>query len=144
MRLTASQRIDVVHDFENIGSIPCARTSLLYGIAGGSGVGAVRYLGSRRPGVAANWAMAGFVVISIMQWYVLHHPQPILAPAHSQGAVYSCSSERASTDAIDTGTLPTSAYLQLEEEGRGFTRLFTRSQQHYSDQQPIITRAQSS
>ncbi len=42
------QRIDPIKDFENIGNIPCARSSLLYGIGGGAGIGAVRFLSSRR------------------------------------------------------------------------------------------------
>ena len=41
------QRLNVRRDLENIGSIPCARTSLLYGIGGGAGIGAVRYLSLR-------------------------------------------------------------------------------------------------
>jgi hypothetical protein len=33
---------------ENLGKTPCARQSLLLGIGGGAGVGAIRFLGSRR------------------------------------------------------------------------------------------------
>jgi hypothetical protein len=67
---------------------------LLYGIGGGSAIGAVRYIGSRSmslspgytfddeisearlmlmigPKAGANWAVLGFVVIAITQWYVL-------------------------------------------------------------------------
>ncbi|KAE8540006.1 hypothetical protein D1P53_003944 [Cryptococcus gattii VGV] len=54
----AVSRINPKQDLENIGQIPCARNSLLYGIAGGVGVGAVRFLGSRKPWLAANWAVA--------------------------------------------------------------------------------------
>ncbi|WWD17977.1 hypothetical protein CI109_102423 [Kwoniella shandongensis] len=64
----AMGRIRVVEDLENIGKIPCARNSLLYGIAGGAGVGAVRFLGSRRPWLAANWAVGSFIAIAVFQW----------------------------------------------------------------------------
>ena len=42
------QRIDVKEDFKNLGQMPCARTALLSGIAGGTGIGAVRFLASHR------------------------------------------------------------------------------------------------
>ncbi len=32
------------NDFKNIGKIPCARSSFLYGIGGGATVGALRFL----------------------------------------------------------------------------------------------------
>ncbi|WRT63974.1 uncharacterized protein IL334_000901 [Kwoniella shivajii] len=64
----ALKRIRPKEDFENIGKIPCARNSLLYGIAGGTGLGAVRFLGSRRPWAAANWAVGSFIIISGFQW----------------------------------------------------------------------------
>ncbi|WVW82091.1 hypothetical protein I302_104096 [Kwoniella bestiolae CBS 10118] len=64
----ALARIRPLEDFENIGKIPCARNSLLYGIAGGAGLGAVRFLGSRKPWVAANWAVGSFILISGFQW----------------------------------------------------------------------------
>jgi hypothetical protein len=83
----------VKDDLSHIGDFPCARSSLLYGIGGGSAIGAVRYIGSRSmslsfghtfddetsearlmlmigPKAGANWAVLGFVVIAITQWYV--------------------------------------------------------------------------
>ncbi|WVN85859.1 uncharacterized protein L203_101011 [Cryptococcus depauperatus CBS 7841] len=64
----ALSRINPKHDFENIGQVPCARKSLLYGIAGGAGLGAVRFLGSRQPLSAGHWAVWSFVAISAFQW----------------------------------------------------------------------------
>ncbi|WWC58385.1 uncharacterized protein I303_100925 [Kwoniella dejecticola CBS 10117] len=64
----AMKRIRPAEDFQNIGKIPCARNSLLYGIAGGTGLGAVRFLGSRKPKSAANWAVGSFILISGFQW----------------------------------------------------------------------------
>ncbi|RSH93287.1 hypothetical protein EHS25_007641 [Saitozyma podzolica] len=90
----ALQRVDVARDLENIGQIPCARNSLLYGIAGGAGVGAVRFISSRseqallerRPRVvlrawltgqgaklASNWAVGAFVGIAIVQWQLCNN-----------------------------------------------------------------------
>jgi cytochrome c oxidase assembly protein subunit 20 len=77
-----------MEDISKIGETPCARSSLLYGIGGGSALGAVRYIGSRSesihsyrstmrrvlmigPKAGANWAVLGFVVIAITQWSVL-------------------------------------------------------------------------
>ncbi|WVQ71048.1 hypothetical protein IAR50_000573 [Cryptococcus sp. DSM 104548] len=65
---SAISRIRPKDDFENLGKIPCARNSLLYGIAGGTGIGAVRFLGSRRPYSAANWAVGSFLAITLFQW----------------------------------------------------------------------------
>ncbi|WWC66597.1 uncharacterized protein I206_100500 [Kwoniella pini CBS 10737] len=64
----ALSRIRPTEDLQNIGKIPCARNSLLYGIAGGTGLGAVRFLGSRKPWSAANWAVGSFILISGFQW----------------------------------------------------------------------------
>ncbi|EIW71510.1 hypothetical protein TREMEDRAFT_56465 [Tremella mesenterica DSM 1558] len=65
---TAISRIDIRRDLRNIDQIPCARTSFLYGIAGGSGIGAVRYLGGKNVRSASHWAVFGFITISVIQW----------------------------------------------------------------------------
>ncbi|ODN84329.1 hypothetical protein L202_00303 [Cryptococcus amylolentus CBS 6039] len=65
---SAFGRIKPKNDLENLGKMPCARNSLLYGIAGGTGIGAVRFLGSRRPWSAANWAVGSFLAITLFQW----------------------------------------------------------------------------
>jgi len=41
------QRIDIKQEFQNLDKIPCIRNSLLYGIGGGTGIGAIRFLGTR-------------------------------------------------------------------------------------------------
>ncbi|KAI9638956.1 uncharacterized protein MKK02DRAFT_41986 [Dioszegia hungarica] len=81
----ALETIDLKNDFRNIEQIPCIRQSLLSGIAGGAGIGAVRYLASRSPRAGANWAVASFVIVSIFQ----------------------CASETARRHEKDTGALPT-------------------------------------
>jgi hypothetical protein len=73
-------------DFKNIERVPCARQSLVYGIAGGTAIGCTRYLTSSKlphyflseidpnligildPFVASNWAVASFVLISAASW----------------------------------------------------------------------------
>ncbi|CAG7852784.1 Cytochrome c oxidase protein 20, mitochondrial {ECO:0000256/PIRNR:PIRNR007871} [Serendipita indica DSM 11827] len=54
-------------DFRNIEQVPCARQSLMYGIAGGTAIGCTRYLTSN-PRIASNWAVASFVLISAFSW----------------------------------------------------------------------------
>ncbi|EPQ51066.1 hypothetical protein GLOTRDRAFT_133393 [Gloeophyllum trabeum ATCC 11539] len=56
-------------DFGHIGEMPCARGSLLSGIAAGAGVGAVRGL-SAGAFVASNWAVGTFVLISVGTWTI--------------------------------------------------------------------------
>ncbi|WOO83787.1 Cytochrome c oxidase assembly protein cox20, mitochondrial [Vanrija pseudolonga] len=61
----AFKMINVKDDFEHMGQWPCVRNALMYGIAGGAGIGAVRFLGSRRVHSAGSWAVATFIATSI-------------------------------------------------------------------------------
>ncbi|KIO16233.1 hypothetical protein M407DRAFT_34114 [Tulasnella calospora MUT 4182] len=65
----ALKQVSVVDDFKRLPEIPCARNSLMYGIASGAGIGALRYLNAG-PKAAANWAMGAFVFISCTSWAV--------------------------------------------------------------------------
>ncbi|KAI9592794.1 hypothetical protein BDF19DRAFT_450132 [Syncephalis fuscata] len=56
----------------NIGKVPCARDSLLYGIGGGIAVGAGRFITSRKALTASNWAVGAFALISIGCWEWCH------------------------------------------------------------------------
>ncbi|KAI0251969.1 hypothetical protein BJV78DRAFT_1125294 [Lactifluus subvellereus] len=60
---------DVREAFKRIGEVPCARNSLLSGIASGVGVGVIRGL-SVHPFAASNWAVGTFVLVSLGTWYV--------------------------------------------------------------------------
>ncbi|KIJ54627.1 hypothetical protein M422DRAFT_153209, partial [Sphaerobolus stellatus SS14] len=57
--------------------IPCARTSLLSGIASGVGFGIVRGLSASR-WVAFNWTMGTFLCVSLGTWHVFLTPALIL------------------------------------------------------------------
>ncbi|KAF8583122.1 hypothetical protein K439DRAFT_1634709 [Ramaria rubella] len=65
----AVKKIKPVEDLSNIGQIPCARNSLLGGIASGVGIGFIRGINAR-PWVAFNWAMGSFLVVTIGTWEV--------------------------------------------------------------------------
>ncbi|GBB94698.1 hypothetical protein RclHR1_00240046 [Rhizophagus clarus] len=56
------------NDFKNIGKIPCARKSFLYGIGGGTTIGALRFLQKGNVLSASNWAVGSFCMISIGTW----------------------------------------------------------------------------
>ncbi|KAF9241165.1 hypothetical protein BU15DRAFT_45253, partial [Melanogaster broomeanus] len=56
-------------DFQRLGEMPCARNSLLSGIASGAGVGVIRSM-SASPFVASNWAVGTFMLISLGSWTV--------------------------------------------------------------------------
>ncbi|KAH7927778.1 hypothetical protein BV22DRAFT_1006240 [Leucogyrophana mollusca] len=62
-------RVSIFDDFQRIGEIPCARNSLLSGIASGAGVGVIRAM-SAGPFVASNWAVGTFMLISLGTWTV--------------------------------------------------------------------------
>ncbi|KAK1923585.1 hypothetical protein DB88DRAFT_304640 [Papiliotrema laurentii] len=66
----AIKMINVKDDFQNLGQTPCVRTSLLYGIGGGIGLGAVRAFASGRIISASRWAVGSFAIISIVQMEV--------------------------------------------------------------------------
>ncbi|KAF7298839.1 hypothetical protein MIND_00831600 [Mycena indigotica] len=51
----------------HIGEVPCARNSLLSGIASGVGIGIIRGI-SVNPVVAGNWAMGTFALVSTVSW----------------------------------------------------------------------------
>jgi cytochrome c oxidase assembly protein subunit 20 len=57
-----------VDDVKNAAYMPCARSSLLYGIGGGLVVGCVHFLTRRRVASASNWAVVSFGGISIASW----------------------------------------------------------------------------
>lgn len=65
----AVKRISIRDDLAHIGEIPCARNSLLSGIASGIGIGVIRGI-NVKPFVAANWAVGTFVVVAVGTWNV--------------------------------------------------------------------------
>ncbi|KAL0960719.1 hypothetical protein HGRIS_005745 [Hohenbuehelia grisea] len=84
---TGNTVVDVWNSMKNITQIPCARNSLLSGIASGLGIGVIRGLSTGAPDtpynhplmpeavysgplVAGNWAMATFTLISLGSWHI--------------------------------------------------------------------------
>lgn len=65
----AVKRISLWDDIQKIGEIPCARNSLLSGIASGAGVGVIRGM-SAGPFWASQWAVGTFVLISMGTWTI--------------------------------------------------------------------------
>ncbi|TEB39801.1 hypothetical protein FA13DRAFT_27639 [Coprinellus micaceus] len=66
---TGNPVIDSLNSARHITEVPCARNSLLYGIAGGLGIGVIRGL-SANPMVAGNWAVGTFALISLGSWHI--------------------------------------------------------------------------
>jgi len=54
---------------QRVGEIPCARNSLLSGIASGVGVGVIRGL-SVHPLSASHWAVGTFMLVSLGTWTI--------------------------------------------------------------------------
>ncbi|KAI0736313.1 hypothetical protein C8Q72DRAFT_803894 [Fomitopsis betulina] len=65
----AYKRISFSDDLQKIGEIPCARSSLLSGIASGAGVGVIRGL-STSAFVASNWAVGTFMAVTLGSWAI--------------------------------------------------------------------------
>ncbi|KAI0631919.1 hypothetical protein C8Q77DRAFT_1122688 [Trametes polyzona] len=65
----AVKRISVRDDLAHINEIPCARSSLLSGIASGVGIGVIRGM-SASVFVASNWAVGSFMLISLGTWTI--------------------------------------------------------------------------
>ncbi|KAM5539473.1 hypothetical protein V8D89_006925 [Ganoderma adspersum] len=65
----AFKRISVRDDLNRINEIPCARNSLLSGIASGVGIGFIRGM-STSVFVASNWAVGTFALISLGTWSI--------------------------------------------------------------------------
>ncbi|VDC00732.1 unnamed protein product [Peniophora sp. CBMAI 1063] len=64
----ATKRLSV-NDFQHIGEIPCARNSLLAGIASGAGMGVIRGM-TAGVFVASNWAVGCFMLVSLGSWHI--------------------------------------------------------------------------
>ncbi|KAI0283936.1 hypothetical protein BGY98DRAFT_911224 [Russula aff. rugulosa BPL654] len=66
---TGNYWADVREAFKHIGEVPCARNSLLSGIASGVGVGVIRGL-SVHPLSASHWAVGTFMLVSLGTWTI--------------------------------------------------------------------------
>ncbi|KAJ3487471.1 hypothetical protein NLI96_g3510 [Meripilus lineatus] len=66
---TGSYMGDVKEAAKRIGEIPCARNSLLSGIASGAGIGVIRGM-TAGAFVASNWAVGTFLLVSAGTWTI--------------------------------------------------------------------------
>ncbi|GAB5586330.1 hypothetical protein Unana1_01230 [Umbelopsis nana] len=66
--ITEALKTVKIEDLKNVPQIPCARNSLLYGIGGGAGFGAIRFLTRRSVPSAANWAVGSFCAIATISF----------------------------------------------------------------------------
>ncbi|KAI8068325.1 hypothetical protein BC940DRAFT_299707 [Gongronella butleri] len=57
-----------VEEFKDIGKIPCARTSLLYGMGAAFGIAAIRFITKRNVKSASNWAVGAFCGVSAINF----------------------------------------------------------------------------
>ncbi|GAK62633.1 uncharacterized protein PAN0_001c0834 [Moesziomyces antarcticus] len=60
--------IDPVKDFSRIGSMPCARGSLLMGMATAAGVAGISLVAGRGLRRGLNWGVGSFCFVSIASW----------------------------------------------------------------------------
>ncbi|KAG2071313.1 hypothetical protein BDR04DRAFT_1098347 [Suillus decipiens] len=65
----AFKRVSVADDFQRLGEMPCARNSLMSGIASGVGVGVIRVMSAGFL-VGSHWAVGTFMVVSLGTWTV--------------------------------------------------------------------------
>ncbi|TKY90067.1 hypothetical protein EX895_000065 [Sporisorium graminicola] len=64
----ALSSIDPVHDLSRIGSIPCARGSLLMGMATAAGVIGISLVAGRGLRRGLNWGVGSFCFVSLASW----------------------------------------------------------------------------
>ncbi|KAK7028106.1 hypothetical protein VNI00_014921 [Paramarasmius palmivorus] len=60
---------DAVETVKHLGQVPCARNSLLTGLASGAGMAFIRGM-SVAPITAGHWFAATFVVVSMGSWHL--------------------------------------------------------------------------
>ena len=64
----AISSIDPVKDFSRLGSMPCARSSLLVGMATAAGVAGISLVAGRGLRRGLNWGVGSFCFVSLASW----------------------------------------------------------------------------
>ncbi|KAK0557564.1 hypothetical protein OC846_000352 [Tilletia horrida] len=64
----AVQRLSPLDDFKNLGKMPCARSSLLTGMATAAGVIGISAIAGRGLRRALNWGVGSFCAVSLVSW----------------------------------------------------------------------------
>ncbi|KAG1057238.1 hypothetical protein G6F46_008826 [Rhizopus delemar] len=57
-----------LEDFKEVNKIPCSRNALLYGMAAGVTIGAIRFMSKRIVSTSANWAVGTFCGVSAVSF----------------------------------------------------------------------------
>ncbi|TVY80626.1 Cytochrome c oxidase protein [Lachnellula suecica] len=89
-----------IEDFKQVHMYPCVRESLLTGIGGGFGVGAVRAIWGRSRSIpkAANWAVGTFVFLSLGSYEFCQYRR-MLEKSHMKRAVEIIDKKKAQKEA---------------------------------------------
>ncbi|KAE8267071.1 hypothetical protein A4X09_0g5278 [Tilletia walkeri] len=66
----AVSKLSPVDDFKNLGKVPCARSSLLTGMATAAGVIGVTAIAGRGLRKSLNWGVGSFCFVSIASWEI--------------------------------------------------------------------------
>lgn len=97
--MQAVRRINPLEDLKALPQVPCARSSLLFGMTSAAGIGTIQIFSGRgmysgacgstltsTPGIrtATNWTMATFLIVTVFGWYVKDEAQP-MGPLTSLG-----------------------------------------------------------
>ncbi|WFD41179.1 uncharacterized protein MJAP1_004174 [Malassezia japonica] len=66
--LEAFQNTSFSELVQRLPHIPCARSSLLFGMASGASVGVIQVFAGRGISRATNWAVGSFLFVSVVGW----------------------------------------------------------------------------
>ncbi|AXA51787.1 cytochrome c oxidase subunit 20 [Malassezia restricta] len=67
----ALRQFSLTNELQRLPHVPCARTTLLMGMATGAAVGTIQVIFGRGIMRSMNWAVGSFVCISVLGWYVV-------------------------------------------------------------------------
>ncbi|CAD6938286.1 unnamed protein product [Tilletia controversa] len=66
----AVSKLSPIDDFKNLGKVPCARSSLLTGMATAAGVIGVTAIAGRGLRKSLNWGVGSFCFVSVASWEI--------------------------------------------------------------------------
>ncbi|WFD30410.1 hypothetical protein MSPP1_001429 [Malassezia sp. CBS 17886] len=66
--MDALLHMNLAEELKRLPQIPCARSSLLFGIASGTSIGAIQFLAGRGMNRTLNWATGTFLFVAVCGW----------------------------------------------------------------------------